>query len=119
MERTINVDGKEVAFKASGATPRIYRRLFKRDIFADMKSLADAISAGGTLDTVSLELFENVAFCMAKQADETLPEDADEWLDSFDVLSIYQILPQIFELWNLNNAQIETPKKNSEEQSAS
>ncbi len=119
MEKNIDVGGKLVPFKATGATPRIYRRLFDRDIFADMSSLTNAIQAGGTLGTVSLELFENIAYCMAKQADASIPDEPDAWLDSFDVLSIYQILPQIFELWNLNQFQLETPKKNNEEQSAS
>ena len=38
-------------------------------------------------------------------------QTADDWLDTFDMFSIYEILPQIFELWALNTKQTSTPKK--------
>lgn len=36
MTRTINIDGIDVAFKASAAIPRIYRLKFQRDIYKDI-----------------------------------------------------------------------------------
>ena len=39
IERTIEVCGRPVAFKASAAIPRIYRAKFKRDIFKDFSKL--------------------------------------------------------------------------------
>ena len=66
------------------------------------------------LDVASLEVFENVAYIMAKQGDSSIPNTIDEWLDSFDTFSIYLILPEIIELWNLNNIQISESKKNIE-----
>ena len=39
MKQTITIDGQEVAFKASAATPRIYRMKFHRDIFKDLRDL--------------------------------------------------------------------------------
>ena len=118
MEKTLKIDGLEIPFKASGATPRIYRMKFNRDIFADMQTLMDAISkSGGNLSTANLEVFENIAWVMAYQADKSIPSDADEWLDQFNVFSIYQILPELVEMWTLNNTTIEESKKKAEEQS--
>ena len=39
MKRNITIDGREIAFKASAAIPRIYRMKFHRDIFKDLRDL--------------------------------------------------------------------------------
>lgn len=116
MIRKIEIDGQEVAFKASAAIPRIYRIRFGRDIYADLAKLEKAInkneeSASG-LDVFSLELFENIAYIMAKHADNSIPDTPEDWLDQFSTFSIYQILPQIIELWGLNNQTLIQSKKN-------
>lgn len=116
MIRKIEIDGHEVAFKASAAIPRIYRIRFGRDIYADLAKLEKAInkneeSASG-LDVFSLELFENIAYIMAKHADNSIPDTPEDWLDQFSTFSIYQILPQIIELWGLNNQTLVQSKKN-------
>ena len=65
----------------------------------------------------SLETFENIAYLMAKHADPSLPDSAEEWLDEFSVFSIYQVLPEIIELWGLNVQTQSTAKKNGPEPS--
>ena len=65
------------------------------------------------LDTFSLEMFENISYIMAKHADSTIPDTPEEWLDRFNTFSIYQVLPQIIELWGLNVQTDVTSKKNS------
>lgn len=104
--KKIEIDGKEVAFKASAAIPRIYRLKFQRDIYKDLSSLEKAIGGGdasnSNLDSFSLEMFENIAFIMSKHADANVPDTPEEWLDGFNTFSIYQVLPQIIELWGLN-----------------
>jgi len=55
-----------------------------------------------SLDLLSLEMFENIAYIMAKHADPSIPDTPEEWLDGFSTFSIYQVLPQIIELWGLN-----------------
>lgn len=116
MIRKIEIDGQEVAFKASAAIPRIYRIRFGRDIYADLAKLEKAINKNGEsasgLDVFSLELFENIAYIMAKHADNSIPDTPEEWLDQFSTFSIYQILPQIIELWGLNNQMLVQSKKN-------
>lgn len=113
--KQLEIDGRPVAFQASAATPRIYRNLFRRDIFADMDRLMTAMQgqdeAKSGLDTLDLELFENVAYTMARQADSSVPEDIMAWLDGFEMFSIYAILPHILELWGVNLETLSEAKK--------
>lgn len=51
----------------------------------------------------SLEVFENIAWTMAKHADpQNVPDNPDDWLEQFNCFSIYEVLPQLFELWGMN-----------------
>ena len=50
----------------------------------------------------SIEMFENIAFIMAKHADPSIPDTLEEWLDNFNTFSIYKVLPKLIELWGLN-----------------
>ena len=119
--KKIEIDGKEVAFKASAAIPRIYRLKFQRDIYKDLHSLEKAIGDSkednSNLDMFSLEMFENIAYIMAKHADPSIPDTPEEWLDNFNTFSIYQVLPQLIELWGLNVKTDVEAKKNFAQQS--
>ena len=113
--RKVEIDGKQVPFKASAAIPRIYRIRFNRDIYKDLRSLEKAVGEGNednsNLDLFSLEMFENIAYVMAKHADPSIPDTPEEWLDEFNTFSIYQILPSIIELWGLNvQTEVESKK---------
>ena len=76
--KKIEIDGQMVAFKASAAIPRIYRLKFQRDIYKDLRSLEKSIGDGNeensNLDLFSLEMFENIAYVMAKHADGSIPD---------------------------------------------
>lgn len=111
MEKTINIDGKDVKFRTSAATPRNYRALFGRDLIIDYQKILDDAGSGEVLSPESLTNFENFAFVMAKQADPHIPDTPDEWLDGFDMFSIYNILPELVELWSQSNATTSTSKK--------
>jgi len=121
VTRNIVIDDKEVAFKASAAIPRIYRLKFQRDIYKDISLLEKSISASdeeaSTLDSFSLEMFENIAFIMAKHADPTIPDTVEDWLDEFNTFSIYQVLPELIELWGMNIKTDVEAKKNFARQS--
>ena len=120
--RNIEIDGKEVAFKASAAIPRIYRLKFQRDIYKDITLLEKSLDANDEensgLDIFSLEMFENIAYIMAKHADPSVPNDVEEWLDEFNTFSIYQVLPQLIELWGMNLQTEAEAKKNFAQLSA-
>lgn len=106
MKQNIEIDGKQVSFKASAAIPRIYRMKFHRDIYKDLraleKSIGDGTEENSNLDVFSLEMFENIAYVMAKHAEPSIPDTPEEWLDEFNTFSIYQVLPKLIELWGLN-----------------
>lgn len=113
--RKVEIDGKQVPFKASAAIPRIYRIKFNRDIYKDLRSLEKAVGEGdennSNLDLFSLEMFENIAYVMAKHADPNIPDTPEEWLDEFNTFFIYQVLPSIIELWGLNvQTEVESKK---------
>lgn len=138
MEKAINIDGKKVGFRASALTPRLYRHKMGRDIVRDLNALDKAykkavesqhISKPGPnadaeevkqyeekirdaqLTVTDLEIFENVAFIMARQYDPSIAETPEEWLESFNVFSIYEILPEILQLWGKNQQTTAKPKK--------
>ena len=116
LTKTIEIDGKQVPFKASAAIPRIYRIKFHRDVYKDLAALEKAVGKNAeensNLDMFSLEMFENIAYIMAKHADPSIPDTPEEWLDNFNTFSIYQVLPKIIELWGLNVQTDVQSKKN-------
>ncbi len=73
----------------------------------------------GFKDMCSLEAFENIAYLMAKHADPSIPDTAEEWLEGFSVFSIYQVLPEIISLWGVNLETQSVTKKNGTPQSGS
>lgn len=123
MKKTLTISGIECRFKSSAAIPRMYRLKFGRDIFVDMQNLKKQIEAQeklkketegeaeSTLPIDSLEMFENIAFLMHKHGDPSQPSEIDEWLEQFETFSIYEILPDILEMWGLENKQMSSPKK--------
>lgn len=116
MVNKIEIDGQQVPFRASAAIPRIYRIKFHRDIYKDLRELEKSVGnsdpGNSNLDMFSLEMFENIAYIMARHADPNIPDTPEEWLDGFNTFSIYQVLPQIIELWGLNIQQEVESKKN-------
>lgn len=68
-----------------------------------MTAAIKKLKKSSSLDLFSLEMFENIAYIMAKHAHpDQVPDTPDEWLENFNTFSIYQILPQLIELWGLN-----------------
>ena len=126
MEKIIVVGGNEIKMRASALIPRLYRFKFGRDMISDMRQLQksyqkavnlpeDATEEERTdaqLSALDLTIFENVAYMMAKHADKDVPSTPDEWLDSIDgVFSIYEVLPDILDLWGMSNQTTSIPKK--------
>lgn len=114
VKKEIEIDGRLVPFRASAAIPRLYRARFRRDIFKDLMRLGKTIKSADPDDIPisDLEMFENVAFVMAKHADPKQPDTPEEWLDQFNTFSIYEVLPELLDLWNLNiSTDVEAKKK--------
>ena len=112
VTKTIEIDGKEVKFKASAAVPRLYRIKFGRDIYRDFTALQEGVK-NENQDIESLELFENIAYIMARHADpDNVPTEPDEWLEQFGIFSIYEVLPKLIEPWGINLQTQVQAKKN-------
>ena len=117
IKKIITVDGIEVPFKASATLPRLYRAKFRKAIFKDFAALtasvAERAEESSGLGIESLAVFENIASTMAKHADpENVPDSPEDWLEQFNCFSIYEVLPQLFELWGVNLETQAESKKN-------
>lgn len=122
MEKVIDVGGQQIRMRASALVPRLYRFKFGRDMISDMRSLQQSMKkvlddrqAGDDTAELSMEdltIFEDLAYIMAKHADPSVPSEPEEWLDSLDgVFSIYAALPEMLELWGVNNLTTSVPVK--------
>ena len=115
LEKTIAIGDKQVKFRSSATIPRLYRMKFKRDIFKDLSRLESSYKGnsddGSSFEIEDLENFENVAYNMAYHADHSIPATIEDWLDEFEMFSIYEVLPEILELWGMNlQTEIESKK---------
>ena len=121
IKREIEICGKKIPFRSSATIPRLYRAKFKRDIFKDLSKLEKSYTGnqkeGAEFQIEDLEIFENVAYIMAYHADNSIPATIEEWLDQFDMCSIYEVLQQILELWGENLGTDVTSKKKLAEES--
>lgn len=115
ISKTLEIDGQPVDFRASAAVPRLYRFKFRRDIMQDLNKLKTAFVKNQNeekdFEAIDLEVFENVAYIMARHADQTIPDTPDEWLERFNMFSIYEVLPEILNLWCLNEESFVESKK--------
>lgn len=119
MEKTINISGRPVTFKATGGLMLRYKNQFGREYladaiemqrFADTKTQKKVKTADGKITFVddydftklNLELAYNLAWTLAKTADPSIP-DPMAWLDSFDTFPILEILPQLNELLGVSS----------------
>ena len=121
IQKTVEICGKEINFRSSASVPRLYRAKFGRDIFKDLSRLEKAYKDkasedGSSMEIEDLEIFENVAYIMAFHADPSIPKTIDEWLEQFEMFSIYEVLPEILELWGTNLITDVEAKKTSQKQ---
>ena len=117
LEKTVKIGDTDVKFRSSASVPRLYRIKFGRDIFKDLSKLEKSYKEkadedGSSMEIEDLEIFENVAYIMAFHADPTIPKTIDEWLEQFEMFSIYEILPEILEPWGTNLITDVQSKKN-------
>lgn len=115
-QKTLLIDGQEVVFKTSAALPRLYRQYFHRDVFIDLNHARSSITkkkkqSADDLPVEALEIIENIAFCMAKYADPSIPDDINDWLSQYTTTAIYQIAQDILLLWNEEQKTTSIPKK--------
>lgn len=114
MEKTLNIDGKEVRFKSTAGTLMRYRMNFGRDLIKDIAKLEKrykSVENGeDEFEIYDLEMFEKIAWAMAKTANNDIA-DIENWLDEFESFSIMVILPEIMDLLIANMKQEQESKK--------
>lgn len=103
MEKTIEISGKQVNFKSSGAIPKRYKMQFQRDFFKDLISLGVMNQETGELteakqlelaSRIDFDVFFDIAWTLAKTADNSIP-DPLSWLDGFNEFPIMEIVPEL------------------------
>lgn len=108
MEKIVKIDGQELKLAVNGGTPRLYRSLFRKDLFVGMNN---AVNENG--DIKDSEIFENLAFVMAIQGGSiSMSAKIDDWLNAMsNPMAIMEAAPDILDLWVATNERISTAKK--------
>ncbi|WP_433322454.1 hypothetical protein ACRHK7_01110 [Weissella tructae] len=110
MESVVSIGGREVRLISSGATPILYKNAFKRDFFEDFSGVMEVAEVASSAEKgkemeALLPLFKNgqitklynFVWVYAKNADTNVPP-LEEWLDTFDVFPIFDVLAELIEL---------------------
>lgn len=112
MFKVIHIEGKPIKMKSDGGTARLYRQYFKKDFLSEIQKLG---TKEGEADIA--EMLENLAWTMAKRADDSIP-DIDEWLGRFQSpMSIYEKANDIFNMLTVSQTSIVDPKKKNRQKS--
>lgn len=100
MEKILTIDGRQVAFKSTGAFMLRYKAQFGRDAVQDLYKLQQVVDVGGQIADASaldLEVFYNLVWTLAKTADPTIPPPL-EWLDTFGEFPLIDIIPEVVDM---------------------
>lgn len=109
MEKTIEIDGKQVRFKSTAATPLRYKAQFGSEFFSDMMKLYplakmdlnnvedDAEQVQKVFELMDFDMLYNMIWVLAKTADKDIP-DPISWLDGFDEFPLMDIFPEVQEM---------------------
>ena len=95
MEKTIQIDGKNINFKCTAGTLRRYRNQFGREFFADLAKFTEL--ENGNFDNFTFAPLEDIIWVMAKTADDTIPEP-DVWYDGFDDFPLVDVFTSLEDL---------------------
>ena len=100
------IDGKQIKFKSTGATPMRFKAQFGKDFFKEILKLLPLAKMADqkpeefdvkNLEILDFEVFYQIAWTMAKTANNTIPEPV-EWLEEFDEFPLVEIIPELQEL---------------------
>lgn len=104
MEKTIMIGEREIKLRATAAIPYLYRQEFGSDMLVEISNVEKGNG--------STELFTRLAYLMARHADkDSVPENMIDWLDQFNTFDIYAAIPQIMEVWGMNQKTTSRSKK--------
>lgn len=112
MIKTIKIGNREVKLNANAATPVFYRAKFNRDLMQDLEP-------GFSIDgAVEYETYARLAYIMAQDAGEEVPEEYTDWLRQFDGLfDLIEALEDIMDVWQRSQKATVSSKKKVDQQS--
>lgn len=115
MEKILNIDGRQVKFKSTGAFLLKYKAQFHRDALQDIFKLQDVMDLNTmkitNIEALDLEVFYNLVWTLAKSADPNIPPPM-EWLDTFSEFPLLEIIPEIIDLiFSCLKSTVESKKK--------
>ncbi len=107
MRGTITFGETPVELVANGATPVLYKRVFRRDFLSSANKADD------------MDIYVELAFIMAKQAEKPMAElinslkyeDYLEWVEGFGAMDIVEKVTDIFALYQGQAMQTSVSKK--------
>lgn len=111
MEKTIKIGEIEVPMKATANTPKRYRQEYNKDLIIEMQRLYNHLDTktGSFTGEANLEVIENLAYIMARQAGEERSQE--DWLDEFGPTDIYNAMAQIISVWTGSTETLSKAKK--------
>lgn len=124
MQKIINIDGKDVKFKASASFVYRYKQQFGKDlltlviplikraldtisVFLAQKNDAKEIEAeklitelniGGAIEELEIVDLFNIIWVMAKTANKDIA-DPVEWYDEFDVFPVFDVARELLDIF--------------------
>ena len=99
MEKTIEIDGRQVSFKASASFLLRYRAYFGEDALIDF----DYLNSNENTTFRNVIIMEKIEWAMAKNADPSIPP-LEEWIDSFDEFHTVDIFVELSPIINKSMA---------------
>lgn len=117
MEKTIFIEGKPIKMRVSARIHAEYRECFGADLISDL----DKFQSDAENNAESIEVFENLAWLMAKKAGNqvhppelTAKEAVAVWLDGFDTATaIVKAIKPMMDLYSAGNKTNSKKRKKS------
>jgi hypothetical protein len=104
MEKTLTIDGKEVRFKSTAATPLRYKAQFGKDFFSELLKMnklgklnLNEKDDDEAIQSLDFDVFYNIVWSLAKTADKSIPDPLN-WYDEFESFPLMEIIPELQEL---------------------
>lgn len=115
--KTITIDGIDVALKCTGATSVLYRREFGKDLFVEFNKYAKNVNDNedGAIPEGAIDMLEEAAYIMAKQANPSEKRDFVAWLDQFNMMALVQDIAKVAEIIVEDRLTIDEAKKKSDQ----
>lgn len=122
MQKIINIDGRDVKFKASASFVYRYKQQFGKDLLTlvmpliksaidalnifyvmpsketDMEALLSEVNISSAIEKMELVDLFNVIWVMAKTANRDIA-DPVEWYDEFDVFPVFDVARELMDIF--------------------